>query len=45
MIEGAWPYVIAAYSATGLGLTALVVAIVSGARRWARLARDLEKPK
>lgn len=43
MIEGGWPFVIAAYAVTSLGLGALALMVVLRAARWARQARDLEK--
>lgn len=43
MIEGGWPYVIAAYAVTSLGLGALALTIILRARRWSRQARELEK--
>lgn len=44
MIEGGWPFVVAAYAVAAFALTVLVSAILFGARRWSREARKLDNP-
>lgn len=44
MIEGGWPFVIAAYLITFGALAVLVLAIALRARRWANEARKLDRP-
>ena len=43
MIEGGWPFVIAAYCVSAAGLGALVLWVSLRARFWAKRAQQLEE--
>lgn len=44
MISGGWVYVWPAYGVTIGALTVLAAIVALRARRWARAARDLDRP-
>lgn len=44
MISGGWAYVWPAYGVSIAALVVLVVIVTLRARRWAKAARDLDRP-
>lgn len=44
MISGGWAYVWPAYGVTIVALIVLAAIVVLRTRRWARAARDLDRP-
>lgn len=44
MIDGGWPYVLAAYAVAGAALFVLAAIVLASARRWSREAKKLERP-